>query len=83
MPNKSKFYCNYINGVKEGPGRATWADGNSYEGDFSANRIHGQGTYTWLDGRTYSGQWLENKMNGYGEMKWADGRSYAGNYKND
>jgi len=42
-------------GVKEGRGLYNWADGSSFEGDWSKNMINGSGKYKWSDGRSYEG----------------------------
>lgn len=69
--------------MKQGYGKFTWGDGNSYEGDFVNNNIEGKGTYKWKDGRRYTGLWKDNKMNGYGVLDWPDGKRYDGNYLED
>jgi len=38
-PDGSKFEGNYVQGVKQGQGEFTWADGNQYHGQFVENNI--------------------------------------------
>ena len=42
-PDSSKFEGFYEQGVKQGEGTFTWADGNCYEGNFVNNNIDGEG----------------------------------------
>ena len=70
-------------GKKEGPGKYTWADGSTYDGEWLDNRINGKGVYLWKDGRKYYGEWANNDMEGMGVYYWADGRRYEGQYHND
>ena len=42
-------------------GLYTWQDGRKYEGEWRANKMHGNGTFEWLDGRRYVGEYFEDK----------------------
>lgn len=39
----------------------------TYEGEFSANKLHGIGTYTDSRGFTYTGQFINNCKQGIGK----------------
>ena len=51
-------------------GTYVWNDGRKYEGEWKANKMHGQGTFTWQDGRCYQGGYIDDKKQGYGEFTW-------------
>ena len=64
-----------VDDLFNGPGKATWPDGDRYEGDFRDSKItghgvwtfgNGTGTYTWADGSGYQGEWSDGKPNGRG-----------------
>jgi hypothetical protein len=38
-----------------------WANGDRYEGEFLADKVHGHGTYVWANGDRYEGQFVNNK----------------------
>ena len=42
-PDGSKFEGSYMNGVKQGYGKFTWADQSTYTGTFVENNIEGNG----------------------------------------
>ena len=37
-------------------GTLTWADGDTYVGEYKDNKRHGQGTYTYANGENYVGE---------------------------
>jgi len=45
-------------------GKVTWRSGDTYEGDFKADRMNGKGTYIKLDKEgnvtKYEGEFLDN-----------------------
>ena len=55
----------------------------SYDGDWVANKYHGQGTYTWPDGTKYVGTWVDNTMHGQGTYTDKDGREWVGEFYNN
>ncbi len=60
----------------------TWADGETYTGEFKAGLYNGQGTYTWADGSTHTGGYKDGKANGQGTYTNADGTvAYTGEWK--
>ena len=71
------------NGRKNGHGKYTWADGDVYNGDWLADKIHGKGKYTWANGNVYDGDWLENTRHGKGKFTRANGSVYEGDWLED
>ena len=72
--------------MKNGKGTYTWANGNSYTGDFVNDERTGQGTFTWANGDRYEGGFVNGKLQGQGTYTWAaaDGaqpRVYTGYFK--
>ena len=61
----------------------TYANGDVYEGRWSADYYHGQGRMTYANGDVYDGEWRYNDRNGDGKMTYADGRVYEGEWWND
>jgi hypothetical protein len=79
------FYRGNIddNGLKNGYGKYTWANGDVYVGEYKDALRSGKGKYTWPDGRVYYGDWLADKMHGKGKYTWANGDVYVGEYKDN
>ena len=62
----------------------TYADGSSYEGDFTNNRPNGMGKMTYPDGNktVYEGKFHNGLPNGYGTYTLPNGgASYTGQFK--
>ena len=38
-------------------GFETFAQGNTYDGEYSDGKVHGQGKYVWHTGEYFDGQW--------------------------
>jgi MORN repeat len=50
-----------VDGLKEGYGRLTWADGSMYCGGFKRNKRHGRGVQTDFDGTVvHCGLWKDD-----------------------
>lgn len=60
-----------------GFGRADFANGDWYEGDYNMDQREGYGKYSWQDGRAYDGQFSEDRRNGEGVFVWPDGSIYV------
>jgi hypothetical protein len=66
-----------------GRGKYVFADGGTYEGEWSGGEMHGRGKYIYDDGETYEGDWIEGEKNGRGKFVYANGDSYEGEYSDD
>ncbi len=64
-------------------GTYTHANGDTYVGEFSKNKIHGKGTYRYTNGDVYVGGHKENKKHGNGVYSYANGDKYVGEFKDD
>lgn len=60
-------------GRAHGFGRATYADGSAYEGEFRGGRRHGRGTLTVASGGTHDGEWARGRAHGFGRQVSSDG----------
>jgi hypothetical protein len=78
--NHSSLYTGTLKNSKmHGKGTYTWANGDTYEGQFSNGVIEGKGTiFNRENGSRYTGDWLGGKMDGFGVFRWASGLVYEG-----
>ena len=56
-------------------------NGDTYEGEWKNDVVHGQGTYTFANGEKYVGNFKDGKRHGQGTYTFASGEKYVGNYK--
>lgn len=71
----------WYEGRWHGAGRATFTNGDSYDGQYSFDQRHGRGTYHWNDGRIYSGGFVADRREGHGVYTWPDGAKYEGYFR--
>lgn len=81
-PDGSKYVGELKDGLPEGKGTYTWANG-TYEGDFKGGYKHGFGVILWPDGAKYVGMFQHDKQNGKGEFTWPDGDKYVGDFRDN
>ena len=65
-------------GLRDGVGKASWADGTVYEGAFKADKREGKGKLTQPDGFSYEGDWAAGEMQGQGLAVYPSGDRYEG-----
>lgn len=58
--------------LKHGNGKDTYANGDSYVGEYSYGKPHGRGRYSWKNGSTYEGDFNSGMKHGKG--KWTKGK---------
>ena len=75
---ESKYEGIYKNGIREGKGQFTHADGSIKTGHFVNGQLVGQGKMTTEDGHTYDGCFVNYRMHGQGTIKYANGASFVG-----
>eukprot|EP00697_Spironema_sp_BW2_P006648 gnl/Spiro4/20751_TR10106_c0_g1_i1.p1 gnl/Spiro4/20751_TR10106_c0_g1~~gnl/Spiro4/20751_TR10106_c0_g1_i1.p1 ORF type:complete len:405 (-),score=121.48 gnl/Spiro4/20751_TR10106_c0_g1_i1:124-1308(-) len=68
---------------RDGFGVATHANGDVYEGQYSAGQRHGEGKYTWKNGEKYEGSYKHDKKHGLGSFTYANGGIYRGMWVNN
>ena len=61
---------------------ASFANGDTYEGEYRFDQRHGRGVYQWHDGRVFDGMFREDKRHGKGKFIWPDGAVYEGEFRN-
>lgn len=65
---------------KDGTAKVTYANKDTYEGDFKDGKKHGKGTYMYNQGASqYIGDWVAGKKQGQGILKTAKG-IYTGDF---
>ena len=65
----------------DGKGKAVWADGSYYDGEFQQGVPHGQGTfYQAQSGATYEGTFAQGLLEGKGTLKFSNGDKYVGDF---
>ena len=79
--------------MKHGLGKITFAGANNargesiggetYDGQWVDDQMHGEGCYTFTSGNIYTGCWENGIMQGAGRMQYADGSTYEGNWTNN
>ena len=76
----SPYQGEMVNGLREGKGTYSFANGDKYEGDWKSNKMEGKGVYTYKDGDKYDGEWVGGKKKGQGIYYFSDGKRYEGNW---
>ena len=71
---------NSTTGFREGYGIMHYKNGTVYDGEWLANKQHGQGTATSINGDTYTGNWSHGKRHEQGEMQYSDGSVFIGTF---
>ena len=71
----------FLGGKKHGRGGYLEACGNTYEGPYVHDKMHGEhGTCTYANGNVYSGSFEQNKRHGAGRYVLASGDVYDGEW---
>lgn len=65
-----------------GPGTATFTNGNRYEGNFKDSSFNGQGIFSEKNGSRIEGEWLDNHLNGKGRGVYPGIGRYEGDFVN-
>ena len=75
---ESTYEGEYKNGIREGRGKFTYADGSVLEGNFVNGQLVGKGTGTVGNGDSYEGNFINYRRHGYGKYRMANGSSFEG-----
>ncbi len=73
----------WVADVRNGIGKFTWEDSETYEGEFADGQPNGYGVFTHPGVGTYYGNYLDGKRSGSGMFLWLDGDKYVGSWLND
>lgn len=68
---------------RNGYGKATLPNGDTYEGQYLNGKRHGQGTYRFKNGARYTGEYDNAKKHGQGTFTYPDGSRYEGSWVDD
>lgn len=80
--DKSQYVGRFANGQREGKGKLMLSNGNTYEGQFTRNRIQGEGVMNYKNGDRYVGQWSSDQPNGKGKYYFKSRERYEGDFVN-
>jgi hypothetical protein len=74
--------------IREGKGKVihpsndnTEVGQETYEGDWSNDKMEGYGIYRYSNGDIFDGEWKDNQQNGFGKYFFTDGSHYEGEWK--
>ncbi|WP_206668774.1 MORN repeat-containing protein [Lacisediminimonas profundi] len=70
----------FENGVRQGKGAETFADGTTFEGEFVNGKRHGFGMMRYANGVVHEGNWAEGQFHGFGLRAYANGTVHAEYY---
>ncbi|TDQ09440.1 serine/threonine-protein kinase [Pedobacter metabolipauper] len=80
--NESVYSGKVRDGVPDGKGLQTFANGSVYNGNFSKGLYSGKGSLTTADGDKYVGNWSAG-IKTSGTLYYKDGSFYKGSFKRD
>lgn len=75
---ESKYEGLYKDGIREGEGTFTHADGSVKTGTFVNGQLMGYGKMTTEEGHTYEGYFVNYRMHGEGVIRYANGSLFSG-----
>lgn len=76
----SRFDGQFRDGVLDGRGVYTFANGARYEGEYVEDLRHGWGVLTETDGSRYEGEWRHGLPNGSGSFRDVTGAVVSGTW---
>jgi hypothetical protein len=79
--NGAVYTGQFVNGLRQGKGKLVFANNDTYDGQFSKNRMDGTGTMMYANGDKYVGQWSNNERNGKGKYYFKSKERYEGDFK--
>lgn len=66
---------------KNGLGKMSYPNGDSYSGYYKNGYREGVGIYDWKNGNKYSGEWVKGNRTGTGTFTWVNGNEFVGKFK--
>ena len=71
---------------RQGTGKATYTNGDYYDGQFEHGKRSGTGIYKYMENEKqvaiYSGSWLNGNKEGQGKFSYTNGGVYEGSFSN-
>lgn len=80
---ESTYVGEYKNGIREGKGTFTHADGSTKKGTFIGGQLMGHGTMEADNGQSYDGEYVNYRAHGQGKGKWGNGSTFEGFWVSD
>lgn len=80
---ESTYEGEYKNGIREGKGKFTHADGTAKTGTFVDGQMVGEGLMIYEDGSKYVGNFINYTQHGLGVLYYSDGDQYIGFFVSD
>lgn len=82
LGNSDRYEGEVLDGLMDGIGHYTFADGNVYVGGWRRGKKEGSGTFSWCNGDVYDGEWTNGKMEGRGRIVLTNKLTYDGEWRN-
>eukprot|EP00967_Tisochrysis_lutea_P006531 scaffold7748_cov33-Tisochrysis_lutea.AAC.1 len=86
LPDGSKYDGDWIivDGVRQRHGHGLYIDGivkgQSYQGEWQNDKMHGRGVFRYASGAKYEGDFVDNVYSGSGKYTFPDGAFYEGSF---
>lgn len=71
------------NGKRRGPGKCTWIDGSTYDGEWLDGVRHGKGVFKSREGTVYDGHFDNDIRHGEGILTYVSQNSVKGTWEKD
>jgi len=81
LGNSDRYEGEVLDGLMDGRGHYTFADGNVYVGEWRRGKKEGSGTFSWSNGDVYDGEWVDGKMSGRGRIVLEKKLTYDGEWR--
>jgi hypothetical protein len=76
----ARFEGEMKDGLANGQGKISYANGTRYEGEWQNGERYGRGTFTFANGARYVGEFRDNQRTGRGTLYYANGDRYEGEF---
>jgi hypothetical protein len=83
FPSGNRFQGEFVDGMRQGVGTFTYADGSYCEGVYSNNQLNGRAVCKFSDGNNFTGMFLNGVRQGLGIFTYANGISCQGEFRDD
>ncbi len=80
---ESTYEGEYKNGIREGKGKFSHADGSVKTGTFVNGQLMGRGIAETEDGHRYEGEFINYRLHGKGKLEFANGTIFEGYFVSD